>query len=80
MMEAYIKYKLVLRLEGAQTRGATHEALSRSRWKEAPRTPRLWERDMLITEERSMSTEPITFHRALASRNRDSRMGGHLRC
>eukprot|EP00965_Chrysotila_dentata_P225342 6194694-Pleurochrysis_carterae.AAC.2 len=66
MMEAYIKYKLVLGLEGAQTRGATHEALSRSRWREAPRTPRLWEKDVLITGERNMSTKPIIFHRALA--------------
>eukprot|EP00965_Chrysotila_dentata_P046330 1539877-Pleurochrysis_carterae.AAC.1 len=44
-VEAYIKYKLVLGLEGAQTRGETHEALSRKRWCTKLRTPRLWEKD-----------------------------------
>eukprot|EP00965_Chrysotila_dentata_P203154 6181547-Pleurochrysis_carterae.AAC.2 len=66
MMEAYIKYKLVLGIEGIQTKGTTHEALSRDRWRAAPRTPRLWEKDELITSERTIKTQPITFHRALA--------------
>eukprot|EP00965_Chrysotila_dentata_P031787 1060061-Pleurochrysis_carterae.AAC.1 len=66
IMEAYIKYKLVLGLEGAQTRGKTHDALSRNRWCTKLRTPRLWEKDVLSTRERNISTEPITFHRALA--------------
>eukprot|EP00965_Chrysotila_dentata_P249598 6208978-Pleurochrysis_carterae.AAC.3 len=66
MMEAYIKFKLILGLEGIQTRGMAHEALSRDRWRAALRAPRLWEKDELITGERNIRTEPITFHRALA--------------
>eukprot|EP00965_Chrysotila_dentata_P026313 872136-Pleurochrysis_carterae.AAC.3 len=66
MMEAYIKYKLVLGIEGTQTRGETHEALGRERWGRAPKTPRLWEEDKLKTRERNIKTKPITFHRAIA--------------
>eukprot|EP00965_Chrysotila_dentata_P115641 3821710-Pleurochrysis_carterae.AAC.5 len=66
MMEAYIKFKLILGIQGIQTAGATHEAVSRDRWRAAPRTPRLWEADVLITGERNIRTKPITFHRALA--------------
>eukprot|EP00965_Chrysotila_dentata_P206855 6183782-Pleurochrysis_carterae.AAC.2 len=51
MMEAYIKYKLVL---------------GRERWGRAPTTPRLWEENELKTKERNIKTKPITFHRALA--------------
>eukprot|EP00965_Chrysotila_dentata_P127364 4212012-Pleurochrysis_carterae.AAC.1 len=44
-----------------------HEALSRKKWGTAPRTPRLWEEDELVTvAERKIKTKPITFHRTLA--------------
>eukprot|EP00965_Chrysotila_dentata_P176281 5820634-Pleurochrysis_carterae.AAC.1 len=66
MMEAYLKYKLTLGIESIQTKGRIHEALSRKRWGSAPRTPRLWEPDELVTNERNIKTGPITFHRALA--------------
>eukprot|EP00965_Chrysotila_dentata_P218232 6190474-Pleurochrysis_carterae.AAC.3 len=38
-MEAYLKYKLNLGIEGVQTKKAIHEALSRKKWGSAPRTP-----------------------------------------
>eukprot|EP00965_Chrysotila_dentata_P111066 3670806-Pleurochrysis_carterae.AAC.1 len=66
MMEAYLKYKLTLGIDGVQTSGTTHEMLSRKWWGKAPRTPRLWEEDELVTTERRIATKPITFHRALA--------------
>eukprot|EP00965_Chrysotila_dentata_P098535 3257276-Pleurochrysis_carterae.AAC.1 len=43
-----------------------HEALSRKKWGKAPRTPRMWEADELVTTERKITTKPITFHRTLA--------------
>eukprot|EP00965_Chrysotila_dentata_P235285 6200657-Pleurochrysis_carterae.AAC.2 len=50
MMVACIKYKLILGIEGIQTKGTIHvEALSKKRWGGAPRTPRFWEEDELIT-------------------------------
>eukprot|EP00965_Chrysotila_dentata_P164363 5427628-Pleurochrysis_carterae.AAC.1 len=66
MMEAYLKYKLILGIEGVQTHGVIHKALSRKRWGARPKTPRLWEADELVTQERKIATNPITFHRALA--------------
>eukprot|EP00965_Chrysotila_dentata_P076257 2518656-Pleurochrysis_carterae.AAC.1 len=66
MIEAYLKYKLTLGIGSIQTKGELHEALSRKKWSLAPRTPRLWEPDELVTKERKIKTEPITFHRALA--------------
>eukprot|EP00965_Chrysotila_dentata_P206735 6183709-Pleurochrysis_carterae.AAC.8 len=67
MIEAYIKYKLILNIEGTQTNGKSHEALSKKRWRRTqPRTPRLREEDELNTYERKINTRPITFHRALA--------------
>eukprot|EP00965_Chrysotila_dentata_P262188 6214496-Pleurochrysis_carterae.AAC.3 len=77
-MEAYIKYKLVLGLEGIYTRGTTHEALSRDWWRTAPRAPRLWEKDELITSERTIKTQPITFDSQSTGRNRYSGMGGYI--
>eukprot|EP00965_Chrysotila_dentata_P115052 3804038-Pleurochrysis_carterae.AAC.1 len=65
-MEAYLKYKLTLGIEGVQTHGVTHVALSRKKWGTAPRTPRLWEADELVTTERKIKTKPITFHKTLA--------------
>eukprot|EP00965_Chrysotila_dentata_P053667 1780488-Pleurochrysis_carterae.AAC.1 len=65
-MEAYIKYKLILGIEGIQTRGTTHDALSRDRWRVATRTPRLWEEGELTTREKNIKTKPIAIHRALA--------------
>eukprot|EP00965_Chrysotila_dentata_P134275 4440377-Pleurochrysis_carterae.AAC.1 len=65
-MEAYLKYKLTLGINGIQTNGMLHEALSRKKWGTTPRTPRLWEEDVLVTEERKIMTRPITFHRTLA--------------
>eukprot|EP00965_Chrysotila_dentata_P174485 5759541-Pleurochrysis_carterae.AAC.1 len=65
-MEAYLKYKLILGVESIQTKEMIHEALSRKRWGSAPRTPRLWEPDELVTKERKTKTGPITFPRALA--------------
>eukprot|EP00965_Chrysotila_dentata_P102562 3385922-Pleurochrysis_carterae.AAC.1 len=50
-MEAYIKYKLVLGIEGTQTKGEIHEALGRERWGRTPKTPRLWEEDELKTRD-----------------------------
>eukprot|EP00965_Chrysotila_dentata_P131537 4348219-Pleurochrysis_carterae.AAC.1 len=47
MMEAYLKYKLTLGMDGVQTKGMIHEALRRKKWGMAPRTPRLWEEDEL---------------------------------
>eukprot|EP00965_Chrysotila_dentata_P011612 379970-Pleurochrysis_carterae.AAC.1 len=66
MMEAYLKYKLALGINGIQTNGTLHEALSRRKWGTAPRTPRLWEEDELVTTERRIATKPITFYRTLA--------------
>eukprot|EP00965_Chrysotila_dentata_P135854 4491019-Pleurochrysis_carterae.AAC.1 len=67
MLEAFIKYKLILNIEGIQTKGTVHEALSKKRWGNTqPRTPRLWEEDELNTYERKIKTKQITFHRALA--------------
>eukprot|EP00965_Chrysotila_dentata_P218291 6190504-Pleurochrysis_carterae.AAC.4 len=66
MMEAYIKYKLILGVEGTQTKSKAHEALSRERWRVAPRTPRLSEENELATIERNIKTKPIIFHRTLA--------------
>eukprot|EP00965_Chrysotila_dentata_P025442 845662-Pleurochrysis_carterae.AAC.2 len=66
MMEAYLKYKLTLGIEGIQTNGTTHEALSRKKWGTTPRTPRLWEEDELVTGEMKIKTKPIAFHRTLA--------------
>eukprot|EP00965_Chrysotila_dentata_P029909 995780-Pleurochrysis_carterae.AAC.1 len=66
MMEAYLKYKLTLGIDGIQTNGVLHEALGRTKWSPRPRTPRLWEADELVTPERKIATNPITFHRALA--------------
>eukprot|EP00965_Chrysotila_dentata_P119454 3949066-Pleurochrysis_carterae.AAC.1 len=43
-----------------------HEALSRKKWGPAPRIPRLWEEDELVTSERKIVTKPTTFHRTLA--------------
>eukprot|EP00965_Chrysotila_dentata_P093442 3086657-Pleurochrysis_carterae.AAC.1 len=65
-MEAYLKYKLTLGIDGIQTNGVTHEALSKKKWCSRLRTPRLWEADELITPERKIATSPITFHRTLA--------------
>eukprot|EP00965_Chrysotila_dentata_P197476 6178208-Pleurochrysis_carterae.AAC.1 len=66
MMEAYLKYKLTLGIDGIQTNGAMHEALSKKKWGSKLRTPRLWEVDELVTPERKITTNPITFHRTLA--------------
>eukprot|EP00965_Chrysotila_dentata_P187422 6172125-Pleurochrysis_carterae.AAC.1 len=66
MMEAYLKYKLTLGIDAIQTSGVMHEALRRKKWSLAPRTPRLWEEDELVTPERKITTKPITFHRTLA--------------
>eukprot|EP00965_Chrysotila_dentata_P118054 3902043-Pleurochrysis_carterae.AAC.1 len=66
MMEAYLKYKLTLGIDGIQTNGTLHEALSRRKWGTAPRTPRLWEEHELVTMDRRIATKPITFHRTLA--------------
>eukprot|EP00965_Chrysotila_dentata_P082490 2723256-Pleurochrysis_carterae.AAC.1 len=65
-MEAYLKYKLTLGIEGIQTSGVMHEAISKKKWGTKLRTPRLWEADELVTSERRIATNPITFHRALA--------------
>eukprot|EP00965_Chrysotila_dentata_P220117 6191583-Pleurochrysis_carterae.AAC.5 len=61
-----LKYKLILGINGIQTNGTLHEALSGKKWGTTPRTPRLWEKDKLVTAERKIATKPITFHRALA--------------
>eukprot|EP00965_Chrysotila_dentata_P173596 5731105-Pleurochrysis_carterae.AAC.2 len=66
MMEAYLKYKLTLGIEGIQTGGVLHEALSIKKWGSTPKTPRLWEEDELVTRERKIKTKPIAFHRTLA--------------
>eukprot|EP00965_Chrysotila_dentata_P121021 4002973-Pleurochrysis_carterae.AAC.2 len=66
MMEAYLKYKLTLGIDGIQTNGTAHEALGRRKWGKAPRTPRLWEEDELVTSERNIPTKPLTFHKTLA--------------
>eukprot|EP00965_Chrysotila_dentata_P203536 6181786-Pleurochrysis_carterae.AAC.1 len=66
MMEAYIKYKLILGMKGIQTKGTIHEALSKKRWERAPWTPKLWEEDELIKRERKIRTRPITFQIAQA--------------
>eukprot|EP00965_Chrysotila_dentata_P181786 6001098-Pleurochrysis_carterae.AAC.1 len=66
MMEAYLKYKLTLGINGIQTKGTLHEALSKEKWGTTPRTPMLWEEDELITTDRRIVTKPITFHRTLA--------------
>eukprot|EP00965_Chrysotila_dentata_P097170 3211689-Pleurochrysis_carterae.AAC.1 len=65
-MEAYLKDKLTLGIDGIQTNGTIHEALSRNTWGTALGTPRLWEEDELVTTERKIKTKPITFHRTLA--------------
>eukprot|EP00965_Chrysotila_dentata_P061133 2025399-Pleurochrysis_carterae.AAC.1 len=59
VMEAYLKYKLTLGIEGIQTSGVVHEALSRKKWGSTPRTPRLWEEDELVMRERRIRTKPI---------------------
>eukprot|EP00965_Chrysotila_dentata_P014872 491862-Pleurochrysis_carterae.AAC.1 len=66
MMEAYLKYKMTLGIVGVQTKGEMHKALNRHKWGRAPRTPRLWEDDELVTRERKFKTKAIVFHRALA--------------
>eukprot|EP00965_Chrysotila_dentata_P223449 6193578-Pleurochrysis_carterae.AAC.1 len=65
-MEAYIKYKLILGIKGIQTKGMIHDALSKKKWETAPRAPRLWEEDKLITKERNIQPKSITFHSTLA--------------
>eukprot|EP00965_Chrysotila_dentata_P222025 6192721-Pleurochrysis_carterae.AAC.3 len=65
-MEACLKYKLILGINGIQTNGRLHEALGRKKWGTTPRTPRLWEEDELITTERKIATKPNIYHRTLA--------------
>eukprot|EP00965_Chrysotila_dentata_P222750 6193155-Pleurochrysis_carterae.AAC.3 len=58
MMEAYLKCKLILGINGIQTNGPLHEALSRKKWgATTPRTPRLWEDDELVTTERRIASD-----------------------
>eukprot|EP00965_Chrysotila_dentata_P166636 5501618-Pleurochrysis_carterae.AAC.1 len=55
MMEAYIKYKLVLGIEGTQTEGRTHEALSKERRRVAPRTGQGYGKQMNLPRVREAS-------------------------